>query len=798
MPIDRHYALIGQIGVDGLPTGSSGDFLVYNGSTWVTRALLEADIPALSDYVEVAGDTMTGALTMSGADINLGRNDLNIDDGLASPNAWEFRGHDDTQSGVLLTISGTGGPEFKFDSDGVSRYEAALTIGEKLGLDANGGNPVINQVSSAESLTLGHSTGAHAVFYGGTHGSLASRSIVDAARHQFRSQDGLENLAVFFENGECEFYYNNILGFRVSNNRNISENLLAINDSSSILIRPSGGYYFNIGRTGTTQMYIVPSTASETEAFDFSKAILFKNDGQVDFQGGAEVLIKDSSNTDWAAFQHDGTHFKTTGTNTNDWDISGFTQIDIDEAPVILDNSRAFRGRETGGTSRSLVEMNSSNVVQLGASTNGVRIFGTEVWSEPDFYIRGGNSLRVYDSDNSDYVQFTHSGSNAAISVVNGNLHLNDIVEVQGGHSLRIRDSSNADYMQFSHDGTDANLNFVNTTDLDIHGVDTSLDNNFYYGGKESGGTHRHLIGMTSSNVIQVGSATNAINLTASAGVTLVNNDVGFRGRTTGAINTNLAKVTSTDLVELGDDAVTMNLEYSDLTLNGAGGSEGEIIKIVSGVPVFAAGTGLDASLDETITGLWRFEDLRIDDAANTSYITFDNDGTTVDVDYTSIDSVRFMGDLIATTLKSDDIQRETPASSASEGAITVLIDTESQIRTDNTNVSMAKITATGVPSGAKAAILRFWAEADTGATATKISAQAWAFPGNLGSAPSNSTSNHTVSAEANILAEQDYDNNTTIVGLDSSEQFWYAASFTGSGTGHSKRVRVYLLGYII
>ena len=37
-----------------------------------------------------------------------------------------------------------------------------------------------------------------------------------------------------------------------------------------------------------------------------------------------------------------------------------------------------------------------------------------------------------------------------------------------GGDTLRVYDSTNTDYIQFAHDGTDVNITVVNTTDINV------------------------------------------------------------------------------------------------------------------------------------------------------------------------------------------------------------------------------------------------------------------------------------------------------------------------------------------
>jgi hypothetical protein len=48
-----------------ITAASTGEYLRYNGAAWVDATIQASDIPLLTDYVAVAGDTMTGPLTMA-------------------------------------------------------------------------------------------------------------------------------------------------------------------------------------------------------------------------------------------------------------------------------------------------------------------------------------------------------------------------------------------------------------------------------------------------------------------------------------------------------------------------------------------------------------------------------------------------------------------------------------------------------------------------------------------------------------------------------------------------------------
>ena len=109
--------------------------------------------------------------------------------------------------------------------------------------------------------------------------------------------------------------------------------------------------------------------------------------GQVIIGDGATLRIRDSGDSDFADFSHDGTDFNTTLVNTTDWNITGLT-----------------------------------------------------------------TAFKIFD------------GANASFNfdITNSRLELRD------GYALRIQNSGDTDYAEFSHDGTDFNTNFANTTDWNI------------------------------------------------------------------------------------------------------------------------------------------------------------------------------------------------------------------------------------------------------------------------------------------------------------------------------------------
>lgn len=77
---------------------------------------------------------------------------------------------------------------------------------------------------------------------------------------------------------------------------------------------------------------------------------------------------------------------------------------------------------------------------------------------------------------------FSNSGANLSISSSNAaaSIQFSVVLDVLSGKALRVRDAANTDWVDFSHDGTNFNLVGTNTTDINISGVtnvDLSADN---------------------------------------------------------------------------------------------------------------------------------------------------------------------------------------------------------------------------------------------------------------------------------------------------------------------------------
>jgi hypothetical protein len=145
------------------------------------------------------------------------------------------------------------------------------------------------------------------------------------------------------------------------------------------------------------------------------------------FHPGTGFRIGDGSQTDYVQFDHDGTDFRLTGTNTVDIEVNGLTgNLKLVDAGVTINGTNKLLSIANTALTKSFN-------IQNDDTDNLMKTFGTGV------NVRIGN-------------YGTATG----------------FVSVEDGYSFRVYDSSNTDYADFDHDGTDFNTTFVNTTEWNI------------------------------------------------------------------------------------------------------------------------------------------------------------------------------------------------------------------------------------------------------------------------------------------------------------------------------------------
>lgn len=211
---------------------------------------------------------------------------------------------------------------------------------------------------------------------------------------------------------------------------------------------------------------------------------------------------------------------------------------------------------------------------------------------------------------------------------------------VRAGKSFRIYDAGNTDYVNWSHDGTDSNMSFVNTTELNITGlanrVKLDAELRMITGAEirlyDSTDTDfvrllhntldfRIITSSTTRHVSIDGNATGSLIVTMPLGMRLIN-DVPYEAlNNAGSSRIKLMKVTTSDTGSFMPDgdaaafagalnvvgALTENgtqVALEVMTTNGdvlyynsgrqrlAKGSDGQVLTLASGIPSWAAGGG--------------------------------------------------------------------------------------------------------------------------------------------------------------------------------------------------------------
>lgn len=132
----------------------------------------------------------------------------------------------------------------------------------------------------------------------------------------------------------------------------------------------AGDTVFSINRSGAA-----------TSVFTFNTG---RVDSNVDVwvRDGSALRVYDSTDTDYAAFSHDGTDFNTAFTNTTDWNLTGLTQLVSSAMNIILGAGRIEAGWIYAGQG-------------------------------------GTGGLRVYDAGGTDYISVTHDGTDLNAALVN-------------------------------------------------------------------------------------------------------------------------------------------------------------------------------------------------------------------------------------------------------------------------------------------------------------------------------------------------------------------------------------------
>lgn len=161
------------------------------------------------------------------------------------------------------------------------------------------------------------------------------------------------------------------------------------------------------------------------------------------------------------------------------------------------------------------------------------------------------------------------------------------------------------------HEGNDSALahlagaeTFTGTKTFSVYQI---LNNNVYLNAKESGGTNRAIIGMSSSDIVTLGNGTNNLDIYSGGTIAAIDsylqldNNYYLRGLTSGAATRGLIGITSGDIVDVGSGLQVTNLRSSGtLTFNTSdqvwtsvefGFSESSFTPVLYGVTTAGTGT---------------------------------------------------------------------------------------------------------------------------------------------------------------------------------------------------------------
>lgn len=220
---------------------------------------------------------------------------------------------------------------------------------------------------------------------------------------------------------------------------------------------------------------------------------------------------------------------------------------DIMSGPLTVPNNQGLKGKDTTGTSKDLIEMNESNQVEIGGTTN-INIVP--------------NTLRISTNN----VSLEGLESNGAVRNL---IKINTVNETEIGNAVRVNNfprdirisTNNRSFQGVEAGGGQVNLFKINASDQIEYGNVTNLNvipntlrmnaNNKSLEGIETGSTARNLIKMNATNQVEIGASANE-NIMPST-LKLTTNNVGLQGvQTDGTTFRNLIKVNDFNNVEAG------------------------------------------------------------------------------------------------------------------------------------------------------------------------------------------------------------------------------------------------------
>lgn len=242
--------------------------------------------------------------------------------------------------------------------------------------------------------------------------------------------------------------------------------------------------------------------------------LYFLGNEYVVVDGGSYLMVRDAGQTDHVVWQHDGTDLIQTFANTDNWTLNTFQGARIYWPG---DGNRLQLGSDAGGRGAILGSAQNTDaaalnyraylaydaywdesndewvaardtlgrkfMMDMGYHNHAMRFryFNGTVsspWADSDWTdmltLDAANTrlrvapqwaLRLYDVSDTNYLQFSHSGSNTSFIMTGGGdfQFSGGYIDITSGDGLRVRDSGNTDYITFTHDGVSARMTATNT-----------------------------------------------------------------------------------------------------------------------------------------------------------------------------------------------------------------------------------------------------------------------------------------------------------------------------------------------
>jgi hypothetical protein len=243
--------------------------------------------------------------------------------------------------------------------------------------------------------------------------------------------------------------------------------------------------------TTTSDMRFVMTGSPSVGGFRFMENNLAKFDilpgtNAVRVRDGLELRIQDANDTDYVAFSHDGTDFNIAGTTTTDINITGIAALVAGNYNFDIDQTVG-----AGQDNYVLTYDNADGQISLEPAPGGGDAFlaGSPISTINANSFALNQSLRIYDSGNTDYAEFSHDGTDfntAFTNTADWNITgLSSEMRLRGGASLTVEDggsfsifdAGNTDAVVMSHDGTNFNTTFTTTSlwEFDMAGLTSGV-----------------------------------------------------------------------------------------------------------------------------------------------------------------------------------------------------------------------------------------------------------------------------------------------------------------------------------